>query len=155
MSANYNWAQLNNAINPRNDVLEYSKVKHLFKKVAFDVYKQDGSKKLWELRTEDGKEYLVALYEDDGSDLVVESNEEQEWTATSDSDGENVTLSYKNTPIARFAGSTYQYSPEQAVDFAKFVEKKASDQKFINDLLNTMPEQKRQAVLKMLKEEAI
>ena len=151
MSANYDWAHLDHTVNPQQNVLEYNGVKHLFKKVAFDVYKQDGSNKLWELRSEDGAEYLVALYEDSETDLVVEA-EDESWVATPDTSGENVTLSYKSTPIARFASVKYQYTPDNAEKFAKFIEKKASDSKFVKDLLDTMPEQKRQAVLKILQE---
>lgn len=151
MSANYDWSHLNDTINPQTNVLKFSDVKDHFKKVAFDVYKQEGSSKLWELRSEEGGEYLVALYDDGDTDMVVESQDEV-WTATADNDGENVTLSYKKTPIARFAGDKYQYSPEKAEKFAKFIEKKASNSKFIEELLSTMPEQKKLAVLTMLKE---
>lgn len=152
MSTNYDWAHLSDAVNPQKTKLAYDEVKHLFKKVAFDVYKQNSSDKLWELRTdEDGSQYLVALYEDD-SDLVVESQEDKVWTATANADNDNVTLSFKNVPIARFASSEYQFTPDQASKFADFIEKKASNPKFIQDLLKTMPSAKQEAVLEMLRE---
>lgn len=152
MPTNYDWDFLDKTVNPRNHALKYDDVKDRFQKVAFDVYKQEGSNKLWELRTEDGTQYLVALYDDSDNDLVVESQDEKDWTATADTEGENVTLSYRNTPIARFASSKYQYKPQEAEKFAKFLEVKASDRNFLNNLLDTMPEQKKLAVLKLLQE---
>ena len=56
------------------------------------------------------------------------------------------------TPIIRFASAQYNYSPDDAEKFAEFVETKAQNQNFIKDLLQTMPEQKREAVLEMLQE---
>jgi hypothetical protein len=154
MSTNYDWSHLDGVMNPETKRVAFTDVQHLFKKVAFDVYKQEGSTKLWELCTDDdGSQHLIALYDDDDN-MVVESHDEKSWTATANADGDNITLSYNSTPIARFASSQYQYSPNDAESFADFIEKKALNQNFITTLLETMPEKKRIAVKELLQEGA-
>lgn len=155
MPNNFDWASLNNMVNPSKTALAFDDVKNHFQKVAFDVYKQNGSDKLWELREENGQKFLVALY-DNVENLVVESTENKpnSWVAIADSDKKNVTLSFKNTPVAKFASSEYNFTEQEADAFAKFVEKKAADASFISALVETMPEKKREVVLKLLQEGA-
>jgi len=155
MSSNYDWGYLDNTMNPKYNILAFNDVKHLFKKVAFDVYKQDGSDTLWELRSDKDEEYLVALYDDGETDLIVKSEDDKDWIATADMNGENITLSYKKTPIARFSSDEYQFTSDMAERFATFIEKQALSSKFVDDLVKTMPEQKRAAVLKLLQEGAV
>lgn len=152
MPTDFDWSIVEEAITPKKDnKLEFDKVAHLFRKVAFDVYKPlSGSDKLWELREENGEKFLVALY-DDPTDMVVESNEEQpEWTAVADNEGKNVTLAYKKVPIYRFASGQYKFSSNLANDFARFIEKKAQDSAFLHQLLDQMPQAKRDAVIALL-----
>lgn len=155
MPVDYDWKLLEAKLNPRKDKVEFEPVKHLFRKVAFDVYKPvSGSEKLWELRQEDdGKEYLVALYE--SKDLTVESQEEQstQWTATADHEGKNVTLAYRDFPITRIAIAQHGVSPDRAGEFARFLEKRAADTQFITGLLASLPEAKRKSVMKLLSKE--
>lgn len=156
MPVGYDWTLLNAKLNPKKDRIDFQSTKHLFRKVAFDVYKPiSGSDRLWELRhDEDGKEYLIALYSDE-DDLVVESQEDgsNKWTAVADHEGKNVTLSYRDFPITRIAIAQYGVDSHRAEDFARFVEKKATDKNFIANLLASMPESKRQSVMKLLGKE--
>lgn len=151
MSTQYDWSTLNSFFEKPSGNLKFAEVKDNFTKVAFDVYKENGSNKLWELRNEEGVDYLIALYDDADDNLKVES--EGEWAATPDSSGENVTLSYNKFPIARFAGSQYNFTPSNVKDFASFLAKRASSEDFIKELLKTMPEKKRANVLRVLNKE--
>jgi hypothetical protein len=151
----FDWEKINKVVNPEPvKRLEYEGNKHLFRKVAFDAYKSisGNSDQLWELRDgEDGKTYLYALY-GDGSDIVANShNEEKQWQATADSDGENITLSYKKVPIYRFASSQYPFEPGNAGKFAKFVEAKTQDPKWVGEFLeNAMSAERKAVVLKLI-----
>lgn len=150
MSIELDWNALKEKLEPKK-YLEYDKVKDVFTKVAFDVYKNNNSEKLWTLEDgDDGKQYLVALYEDGEGDIVSESNLQKDWVATPDSNGKNITLAYKKTPIARFSSEDYSFDSSNSSKFAQFLEKKASDGRFVNDLLDIMPEAKKIAILKLL-----
>lgn len=154
MPNDFDWSIVEEAISPKKDnKLNFDKVSHLFRKVAFDVYKPlSGSDKLWELREENGEKFLVALY-DDSTDMVVESQtNDSDWTAVADSEGKNVTLAFKKVPIYRFASGQYKFSSSLAHDFARFIEKKAQDGAFLHQLLEQMPKAKRDAVIALLKQ---
>ena len=153
MPEDLDWSLLDERMNPKKDKVEFNSVKHLVRKVAFDVYKaKSGSDTLWELRqADDGTQYLVALY-DDPNDIVVESQEDSEWTAVADNEGKNVTLSYKSFPIKRFAIAEYGVEPERAEEFARFVEKKTKSPVFVYGLLCAMNEHKKAAVMGLLGE---
>lgn len=157
MPKNFDWTTLNGVVNPSKSALVYEDVKGSFRKVAFDVYKQIGSEKLWELREENGQKFLVALYDGGDADLIVKSedSEKKDWVATADLDKKNITLSFRSTPIAKFASSDYSFKEQEADAFAKFIEQKASDESFINALVNSMPDKKREVVVKLLQEGAI
>lgn len=146
------WSTLDTAVNPHRNCFRYEDVSHLFKKVAFDVYKPlSGSDQLWELRqAEDGKQYLYALYEDP-EDITVESEQEEgPWRATSDHSGENVTLSYKNIPIARYAGVKEGFKPNEAGLFAEFLESKAQEKDFLEGLIRKLPDAKKEVLAGLL-----
>lgn len=151
----YDWSFLDDKINKKaSSKLMYDEVKHLFRKVAFDVYKPlNGSDKLWELRDdEDGTQYLVALYDDDGEDIVINSEDQHDWTAVADHEGNNVTLSFRKFPITRIAMADHNVDSSKADEFARFLEKKAQDESFVSQLLSSLPRQKRLAVQKLLGE---
>jgi len=154
MPENLDWSFLNNKMNPSTDKVNFDSVKHLVHKVAFDVYKMnDSSESLWELRDDDdGTQYLVALY-DEPADIVIKSQEDKMWTATADHEGKNVTLSYKDFPIERFAIAEHGVAPKRADEFARFIENKARDKEFVAGLVASMPKQKKTAVLQLLGEE--
>jgi hypothetical protein len=148
--SSFNWSVVDKAVNKKRVVYEFDEVKHLFKKVAFDVYKPvTGSDQLWELRDgDDGKKYLFALYEE-GQDIVAEASA-KEWYATPDSQGLNITLSYKQIPVARFASAECGFTPEEAGEFAAFIEKKATNKDFVREMLKHLPEAKRIALIRLM-----
>lgn len=151
----FDWEKINQVVNPEPiKRYEYEASKHLFRKVAFDAYKaiSGDPEQLWELRDgEDGNTYLYALY-GDGSDIIAKSNdEEKQWQATADADGENVTLSYKKMPIYRFASSKYPFESGDAGKFAEFVEAKTQDPKWVGGFLdNAMSAERKAVVLKLI-----
>jgi hypothetical protein len=154
----FDWGKLDSVVNPKPvNRLDYNTHKHLFKKVAFDAYKplEGSADQLWELREENDGTYLYALYDGDSNDLVAKSNDEDsEWKATADLTGKNVTLSYKKIPVYRFASDKYSFPPERATEFAKFVESKAKDQNWVQELANNeMSTERRAAVLKLIQGE--
>jgi len=150
MSTDLDWNFLKTA-SPREDCHRFEDVKHLFRKVAWDVYKPlSGSEVLWELREENGEKFLFSLY-DDESDITIQSKEAPSpWSAISDHAGENVTLSWNNIPVHRFAHNEFKFSSSEANEFAGFLQKQASDERFVNDMLAQMPEAKREAVNKLI-----
>lgn len=148
--SSFNWSVVDKAVNKKRIVYEYEDVKHLFKKVAFDVYKPvTGSEQLWELRDgPDGKQYLFALYEE-GEDIVAQASMKQ-WYAVPDAQGLNITLSFKQIPIARFASNECGFKPEEANAFAAFIEAKAMNQDFVKEMLKHLPEAKRNALISLM-----
>jgi len=151
MSNDLDWQSLNGELNPTTSRYRFADVSHLFKKVAFDVYKPlNESEQLWVLEEDDsGVSYIAALY-DDPDDITVESNKDQIWSAASDKDGKNVTLSYKNMPITRFASAEYGFEPDEAIEFATFLEAKATNNSFVKKLMVELPEAKRELLTDLL-----
>jgi hypothetical protein len=152
MSYELDWRALGESLAPRTDKLKFEQVKHLFKKVAWDAYKPlSGSETLWELREEDDGQYLYAVYGDEET-LISKASVDgtNDWSATSDREGKNVTLSFKHIPIKRFAASEYGFTPSEAGEFAAFLTSKASDQEFIAGLVSTLPEAKKIAVAQLI-----
>lgn len=113
------WTKLASNVVPDNTKIPYEPNKHLFKKVAFDVFQMNSAQKesLWSLESdEDGSQYLVALYDDDQSDgLESKSN----WQALSDKESKNITLTYKDVPIKRFASQDYGFDANDIHLFQK------------------------------------
>ena len=118
---------------------------HFIKKVAFDVYRveNDPYEGLWLMeQADDGKNYLVRA-----SDPQFEYKKSGEWEAITDYGQENITLSYKNVPIARFSSKDYGFTAEDASTFkSAILEKADSDEDFIKGVLSTQPESKRSAI---------
>lgn len=147
---NINWSVIDQTVNKKRVMYNFEEVKHLFKKIAFDVYKPNsGSEQLWELKDgPDGKQYLFALYEE-GEDIITQASL-KEWYATPDMQGLNITLSYKQIPITRFSSSECGFKPEEAVAFASFIESKAMNQDFVREMLQHLPEAKRDALIRLM-----
>lgn len=152
MSYDLDWNVVDKAVNPSKTSYLYADVGHLFRKVAFDVYKPlNGSNRLWELREgDDGQKYLFALY-DEPEDITVQSGKEARasWSATPDKDGKNITLSFKNVPIVRFASARYKFAPEEAENFAGFLEAKAQDKQFLEKLYKILPDNKKKVLAEL------
>lgn len=146
----FNWTSVEQSIPSKRTQYDYEQYKQYFRKVAFDRFKSNSeSEQLWELRQgEDGKMYLYALY---GEPEDVVTAAQKEWEASPDSEGKNITLSYKQVPIYRFASQQYQFSPEQAGEFANFIEAKSKNAAWVNELLSkAMSEERKAAVLKLI-----
>lgn len=130
--------------------IPYSPNKHLFTKVAFDVFRLNSPsvESYWVLEKCDDGEYLVATY-DDISDIKSES----EWNAESDKKGQNITLSYKNIPIRRFASDDFKFSSEDVHIFKQaLIDKLNEDPDFVNKLLDTLPEDKKNSLMRLFPE---
>lgn len=114
------------------------------KKMAFDVYRVDNDpyKSLWLLEEVEGKKYLVRA-----EDPVFASAEQGDWTAVSDYEHRNVTLAYKNVPIARFSSDSYGFSQADIGSFkTALLELASEDHSFVQEVLAEQPEDKRQAL---------
>lgn len=141
-------------VDPDKTRLLYKKHKHLFTKVAFDVFQLNSSpvESYWLLeKGDDGEEYLVANYEKDSGEekLSVTSS----WEALSDKDSKNVTLLYKGVPIKRFASSDYGFDNGDVHIFkSALVDKLSVHQEFVNKLMDILPEEKRDALVQAFPE---
>lgn len=158
MSFDLDWTALGLDGNQRQDRLAFNENKHLFRKVAWDAYKPlSGSDILWELREEDGNKFLYAIYEN-GPELVTTASAPTTsplWDAISDHEGKNVTLSFMQVPIKRFSAAEYSFAPSEADEFGQFLKAKASEETFISNLLETLPEAKKLAVAKLLNQRGV
>ena len=138
------WASLSENTETRRARYRFDDVKSKFKKIAFDVYKPTGASagdaQLWELRDEGGEKFLYAIYEQP-TDLTATSAL-IDWTATSDRDGKNVTLSFKNTPLVRYASAQHGFEPDEANGFAEFLQTKVQDQEFATQVVAQLAEPK-------------
>lgn len=139
------WTQLAGNVVPETGRIPYEPNKHLFRKVAFDVFQLSSSpvESLWALEDgEDGEQFLVAQYSDEDTDTeTLESK--SHWEALSDREGKNVTLTYKTTAIQRFASADHGFGEEDVHLFQQaLIEKLASDKEFVSKLLQSQPKAK-------------
>ena len=145
------WNQVDTVINPKIKVLPFEQSKHLFTKVAFDVFSLNTSplESLWTLEQgEDGKQYLVAMYDES----IIQSASD-DWNALIDKEAKNITLLYKNTPIQRFASTQYNFSPEDAPIFRNtLLNKLSEDKEFRNKFLQSIEENKRKELISQFPE---
>jgi hypothetical protein len=137
------WTKLAKDVTPNNSKIPYESNKHLFTKIAFDVFQLNSSpvESLWILEeSDDGDQYLVAQYDDvESQALEVKSH----WKALSDRGGRNITLVYKNYPIQRFSSSEYGFTNKDIHIFQKsLINKLASDKNFTSKFLNSQPKDK-------------
>lgn len=147
------FAKIANIVNPDNRRISYEKNKHLFHKVAFDVFQLSGApvESYWILeKGEDGKEYLVANYEDtDITSTAAQNN----WEAESDKKAENVTIFYKNMPIKRLSSSEFGFNKDDVHIFKQALSHNLNNNKnFVKKLLNEFKEDVRQSLFKVFPE---
>ena len=113
-----------------------------FYKVAFDLYKVYGDHydSLWKLN----EGYLVRA-----SDPKYDhSNKFSDWTAVSDYENKNVTLSYKNIPIQRFSSSEFEFGEEEVGMFkSALLESVQSDNEFVKNIFESQPVNKKEALV--------
>lgn len=137
------WTKLAKDVTSDNSRIPYEANKHLFTKIAFDVFQLNSSpvESLWILEeSDDGDQYLVAQYDDvESQTLEVKSH----WKALSDRDGQNITLVYKDYPVQRFSSSEYGFTNKDIHIFQKsLINKLASDKKFTSKFLNSQSKDK-------------
>ena len=147
------WTKLAGHVAPDTSKVPYEPNKHLFRKVAFDVFQLNSSpvESLWVLQQgDDGEEYLVAQYQDE----EVEGLEaKSHWTALADREGKNVTLAYKEMPIQRFASTDYGFTAEDVHLFQQtLVSKLANEPEFVKKLLGSQPDTRREMLLQRFPE---
>jgi hypothetical protein len=143
-------------VDPDNKRLPYGKYKHLFTKVAFDVFQLNNSpvESYWILeKDENGEEYLSANYEREAEEkLEVKSS----WEALSDKESKNITLLYKGVPIKRLGSSEYGFDNDDVGIFKKaLINKLSVNQEFVNKLMEVLTEEKRNAIIEAFPELAL
>lgn len=140
-------------LTPNRHRIPYEPNKHLFRKVAFDVFQLSGSPidSLWNLEDgEDGEQFLVAQYEDDDAQGLESKSQ---WTALTDKTAENVTLLYRDTPIQRFASSQYGFDSGDVHVFQDtLIEKLSTDKDFLDKFLESQSEEKKAELLRQFPE---
>jgi hypothetical protein len=117
----------------------------LIKKIAFDVFKVDNDpyNGLWTTKDVDGEPYLVRMSSPD-----YEYSSSGDWTAASDYDRENITLSYKEAPIMRFSADEYGFTRDDIITFKSAVlDRTSTDEEFIKSILLEQTDAKRSALL--------
>lgn len=148
------WEKLANSVEPRRDKILFEQNKHLFTKLAFDVFRLNTSptESLWILeKGEDGKEYLAAMYDNDDNSAQLEVK--SHWEAISDKDNKNVTLLYKNTPLCRFASTDYGFDNSDIHIFQRtLVAKLNLDKSFRDKFMTSQSAEKREMILKQFPE---
>lgn len=136
------------AIIPDKSKVLYKDNAHNFTKVAFDVFQLNNApvESYWILeKAEDGQEYLVAKYDEDTSLEVLAS---AKWDVLLDKDKKNATLSYKNTPIQRFASSDYGFTPEDAHLFQRALSNKMNTEKtFVRAFFESQSQERKKELL--------
>lgn len=113
-------------------------------KFAFDAYRVDNDpyESLWIRQDFDDGPYLVRA-----EDPRFEVKEKGSWSAVSDYNRENVTLTYRNVPIARFSSKEFGFEPQDAMTFkAALLDRVEEDSEFIKDVLKGQPLGKQEAL---------
>lgn len=142
--------QIARVINPDNTRVSYEENRHLFRKVAFDVFQLADSpiESYWILETgDDGKEYLVAQYDEGVESADLEVRGSVNWEAFSDKEAKNVTVFYKGVPIRRCASSEFGFNEADIHIFRQaLINGLTSDASLVTKMIESMPEEKRQAL---------
>lgn len=145
---NINWADVVGAATPDNSRVSYNDNKHLFTKIAFDVFQLNSSpvEAYWRLeKGEEGADFLVATYDVDSTSEGLEVT--SGWNAITDKTASNVTLFYKGAPIKRFASNDYGFGPDDVDAFnTALVNKLTSEASFVDKLLDVLPQEKKIAL---------
>lgn len=148
------WKKVAHKLTPEKGRVPYQENKHLFTKVAFDVFQLNSSpvEAYWTLeKDDDGTEYLVATYDVDSSEPGLEAK--SHWEALSDKSSENVTLFYRGVPIKRFASNEYKFDASDVHIFkSTLVEKLTKEADFVGKLLEVLPDEKKDALVRSFPE---
>jgi len=114
------------------------------KKVAFDMYKVFGDQydDLWKVEDVDGDSFLVR-----SSDPQYQKKEGGDWSASSNYDYNNVTLSYKNVPICAFSAEDYGFDNDDIFTFkAALLDMASTDVGFLKKVIGSQAKSKISAI---------
>jgi len=135
-------------VNKDANKIEYEPNKGLFRKIAFDVFQLNSApvESLWTLESsDDGTQYLVAMYADDDTETLEAKGD---WNAIMCKNASSVTLTYKETPLYKFASSDYGFIESDAHIFQRsLIEKFSSDKAFVSLFLKAQPKNKLSEIL--------
>lgn len=147
---NKEWESLFNIFYPKK--LEYQDNKHLFTKIAFDLFSLNSSpvKSLWILEDgEDGKQYLSATYETEDQSLEATGS----WSTMANKEASMVVLYYKGYPIHKFNKEQFGFDNSNVHLFQNMINKKAnSDNNFIKEVINSQNKEKQEIILQQFPE---
>tara|TARA_R110002110_G_scaffold25015_2_gene93008 strand:+ start:1163 stop:1669 length:507 start_codon:yes stop_codon:yes gene_type:complete len=128
--------------------IEFSKEledRKAIKRIAFDVYRveNDPYRSLWMVQDVNGKQHLVRM-----SDPKFDSKAQGSWAAISDYEHKNVTLAYKNIPVARFSSDSYGFNPDDIGSFkTALLDLIDEDEKFLKGVFAEQPRSKVQDLI--------
>ena len=114
------------------------------KKVAFDMYKVFGDQydDLWRVEKEGDDSLLVR-----SSDPQYQREEGGDWSASSNYDYNNVTLSYKNVPICAFSAEDYGFNNDDIFTFkAALLDMTSTDTGFLKKVIGSQANAKVSAI---------
>jgi hypothetical protein len=114
------------------------------KKVAFDMYKVFGDQydDLWKVEVIEGDSFLIR-----SSDPQFQKKEGGDWSASSNYDYDNVTLSYKNVPICAFSSEDYGFDNDDIFTFkAALLDMASSDIGFLKKVIGSQAKAKVSAI---------
>ena len=130
----------------------FNKNRHLFTKVAFDVYQLNSSplEALWILEADDnGDQYLVATYDDQSSPISATGS----WTAMSNKEASDTTLYYKDTPVCKLALKDFGVDRKDVAIFERMlVEKTNNSPDFVQKLIYAQTKDKQETILQQFPE---
>jgi hypothetical protein len=130
---------------------KYAYVKNKLVKVAFDLvrFQDQTTDELWQIQNaDDGSPVIVALYEED-----TDKKTASDWSVQINKTAGEFNVFYKQTHLKKFASSTIGVEPAELDTVKRFLPKKlAGDKSLATALLNELPKDERQKVLKLYPE---
>jgi hypothetical protein len=103
-----------------------------FAQIGLNMFRDQTTNCFWKLEHgDDGQDYIVRGGPE--TNIVVES-ENNDWAATSDSNKENITLSYRKMPICKFAAVDFGLTNDSIEDFQKYLLERVKEAAFVRSL---------------------
>lgn len=121
----------------------YKEHENRFKRVAFDLFEpNNGDDEIWQLQVDaDGKEWLVQIQSTDESESKVEGG----FSAHLNNKHTAITLLHNDDPVMKFAAEDFDFTPETAGAFKKFILRKVQDPKFVTALWSETDRDKKES----------
>lgn len=135
-----------------NKTYRLSEVKNRIEKVAFDLvrFKDSNSNELWQIQQADDGQYIVAKYSDqDEATKAAAAN--NPWEVMVNKSAGWVSIYFGGTPIVKLAASKLNLQNEDLDTVRHVLPKKlATDQKFVDALLDMLDKQERESIAKLI-----